>query len=51
MASGKRLDGETFDDYRKRLVNEEAATKLQIRGKVVWTGAFQGAYKKNRRLS
>lgn len=46
MASGKRLDGETFDDYRKRLVEEKAATKAKLKGTVAWIGAFQGTYKK-----
>ena len=46
MASGKRLDDELFDDYRKRLREEEAATKKRLKGTTAWVGAFRGTYRK-----
>jgi hypothetical protein len=35
MASGKRLPGEEFEDYRKRLRLEGKITKLKLKGDLV----------------
>ena len=32
MAAGKRRDGEDFQAYRRRLKNEEAWDKLELKG-------------------
>lgn len=46
MASGKRLDGESFDDYRSRLKNEARILKARLKGTPFWIAAFQGTYRK-----
>ena len=46
MASGKRNDGENFRDYRKRLRKEEKETKIKMKGRPCWIGAYHGTYKR-----
>ena len=46
MASGRRLESETYDEYRKRLKTEEIKTKIKLQGNVVWHGS-QGTYRKS----
>lgn len=36
--SGKRLDNESFDDYRLRLRTEEKELKKRLKGKIFWPG-------------
>ena len=44
MASGQRKHSEPFLAYRARLKNEDFATKVKLRGKVLWNSALQGTY-------
>lgn len=44
MAAGKRLDGEKFDDYRKRLKIEKIIMKNRIKGTLFWDSKKYGTY-------
>ena len=46
MASGKRLETETFVQYRARLKQQALADKLFARGKLIWNSFTQGTYRK-----
>lgn len=36
MASGKRFQDESFEDYRSRLKEEYKALKLKLKGRMIW---------------
>ena len=40
MGSGKRAEGESFEDYRDRLKKEAKALKHYLKGKFSWISAI-----------
>lgn len=44
MATAKRKDGESFDDYRLRLKNQSLFDKVQLMGKIIWESTLRGTY-------
>jgi len=46
MAAGKRIEGESFKDYRDRLKNEEKQLRKGSRGRMFWPSSQQGTYRR-----
>lgn len=42
----KRLDGESFEDFKQRRALENRLTRRILRGRVVWDPRKQGTYGK-----
>jgi hypothetical protein len=44
----KRREGESFEGYRVRRLNEQLALRAYLRGRVVWDSYSRGTYIKKR---
>lgn len=41
----KRLKDESFDDYKKRRIQDKLKTKKKLKGQVLWPSMLKGTYK------
>ena len=43
-SSKKRVDGESFEDFRKRREQENQKARIHLLGRVFWDSCFIGTY-------
>ena len=48
IKGGRRLNGESFPAYRKRLKKEQNLTERKLKGRLIWDSDFYGTYSRVR---